>query len=148
MCNFKIKINGNKNIPHDKIKGRLGLTDKLNQSVFFLEGGAFITPHIDYNDFNVIMSEIESNCRKSLKSKLLTNTFLSPDFLMNFEICSDRMEKGKRSYLSFQYHFKQKNNQNESVVTLKENNELFFIDLLNDIETNLMVFDIHPSRKR
>lgn len=146
--NTKIRINGNKNITHEKIKARLGLTDKKNQSVFYLEGGMFLTPKTDAEDFPAIMEDVETTCKRLIKSKLLKNEVLSTDFLMNFEVCSDRMKKDKRTYLSFQYHFKQKNGNNTSIVTLKDKNEGFFTDLLNDIEKELTSWNIDISKKR
>ena len=67
---------------------------------------------------------------------------------MNFDVCSDRMKKGKNTYLSFQYHFKQKNDQNISIVTLKKMYEPFFLDLLNDIEHQLTDYKIKTSKTR
>ena len=144
----KIRINGDKNISHDKINARLGLTDKKNHSVFYLEGGAFITPETDYEDFIEIMDIIELHCKRSLKNKLFNDNIFENNFLMNFEVCSDRMKAGKNSYLSFQYHFKQKNNANESIITIKENHEAFFEGLLKDIEDELQSYDIKISKKR
>lgn len=146
--NTKIRINGNKNIKHNSIKAKLGLTDKRNQTTFYLEGGAFITPKSDLDDFPYIMSQIESVCKRGIKNKLLGNKSLSSDFLMNFEICSERMQCNKKSYLSFQYHFKQKSGLHASVLNLKEENEQFFISLLNDIEKELLSYDISVSKKR
>lgn len=146
--NTKIRINGNKNIKHNSIKAKLGLTDKRNQTTFYLEGGAFITPKSDLDDFPYIMSQIESVCKRGIKNKLLGNKSLSSDFLMNFEICSERMQCNKKSYLSFQYHFKQKSGLHTSVLNLKEENEQFFISLLNDIEKELLSYDISVSKKR
>lgn len=146
--NTRIRINGNKNIKHNTIKARLGLTDKNNHNTFYLEGGAFIKPQSDYDDFPYIMSQIESVCRKNIKRKLLHSPILSPDFLMNFEICSDRMQCNKKSYLSFQYHFKQRNTLNNSVLDIKDEYETFFISLLNDIEKELLSYDIVANKKR
>ena len=144
----KIKVNGNKNITHDKIKAKLGLTDKKNHSVFYMEGGAFITPNDDVDDFNEVMCNVESSCRKLIKYKLLRNSLLDTNFLMNFEVCSERMKKNKNTYLYFQYHFRQKNNKNNSVLTVKEENEPFFVSLLNDIETELIKYNIIVNKKR
>lgn len=146
--NTKIRINGNKNIKHNTIKAKLGLTDKKNQTTFYLEGGAFIKPQSEYDDFPYIMSQIESTCRRNIKNKLLNSNILSSDFLMNFEVCSDRMQCNKNSYLSFQYHFKQKNNHYCSVLSLKDENEDFFVSLLNDIENELLSYDISVSKLR
>lgn len=146
--NVKFRINGNKNIEHDKIKAKLGLTDKLNHTTFYLEGGTFLTPQDEFEDFEEIMSMVKSSCKRSMKDKLLNNSSLDTNFLMNFEVCSDRMKKGKNTYLSFQYHFKQKNNINKSVLKVKDENILFFTNLLNDIEKELYSYNIKLSKKR
>lgn len=146
--NTKLRVNGNKNIKHDSIKAKVGITNKKNQSVFYLEGGAFIMPEDDMDNFTDIMSSVESSCRRLMKNKLLSNTAITNDFLINFEVCSDRMKKGKKSYLSFQYHFKQKNNPCLSIVTLKEENEDFFITLLDDIKDELSNYNITVSKTK
>ena len=146
--NVKFRINGNKNIEHDKIKAKLGLTNKLNHTTFYLEGGTFLTPQDEFEDFEEIMSMVKSSCKRSMKDKLLNNSNLDTNFLMNFEVCSDRMKKGKNTYLSFQYHFKQKNNINKSVLKVKDENILFFTNLLNDIEKELYSYNIKLSKKR
>lgn len=146
--NVKFRINGNKNIEHDKIKAKLGLTNKLNHTTFYLEGGTFLTPQDEFEDFEEIMSMVKSSCKCSMKDKLLNNSNLDTNFLMNFEVCSDRMKKGKNTYLSFQYHFKQKNNINKSVLKVKDENILFFTNLLNDIEKELYSYNIKLSKKR
>ena len=145
---IKFRINGNKNIEHDKIKAKLGLTNKLNHTTFYLEGGTFLTPQDEFEDFEEIMSMVKSSCKRSMKDKLLNNSNLDTNFLMNFEVCSDRMKKGKNTYLSFQYHFKQKNNINKSVLKVKDENILFFTNLLNDIEKELYSYNIKLSKKR
>lgn len=144
----KIKINGNKNIDHSVIKSKLGITDKKNQSVFYFEGSSFITPTQECENFNEIINEVESSCRKSLKKKLLTHPDLSTDFLMNMEVCSDRMKVGKKTYLYFQYHFKQRMNKNESVMTLKSRNIDFFTGLLDDISDSLSAYNITLSKTK
>jgi hypothetical protein len=144
----KFRINGNKNIEHDKIKAKLGLTNKLNHTTFYLEGGTFLTPQDEFEDFEEIMSMVKSSCKRSMKDKLLNNSNLDTNFLMNFEVCSDRMKKDKNTYLSFQYHFKQKNNINKSVLKVKDENILFFTNLLNDIEKELYSYNIKLSKKR
>ena len=146
--NLKLRVNGNKNIKHKNIKARVGITDKKNQKVFFLEGGTFITPFEECENFTEVMSIIESTCRRSIKNKLLGHSALTTDFLMNFEVCADRMKKDKKTYLSFQYHFKQKNENNISIVTLKESNEKFFVSLLDDIENELSRYNMRVSKTR
>lgn len=146
--NKKIRINGNRNIKHNTIKGRVGITDKKNHNVFYVEGGGFITPTLESENFTDLMNNIQLKCKQILKSKLLKSSFLSNDFLMNFEVCSDRMKKDKKTYLSFQYHFKQKNELNKSIIDLKEENENFFIELLNDIEKTLLNNSINISKTK
>jgi hypothetical protein len=144
----KIKINGNKNVNHEKIKAKVGITDKKNHTVFYLEGGTFMTPTIEFEDFTKIMDNVEIICKQKLKNKLSLNNYLDTNFLMHFEVCSDRMKRNKNTYLSFQYHFKQKNNLNDSILNVKEKNEFFFKSLLKDIENELTKYNIKLSKKR
>ena len=145
---MNFRINGNKNISHNNIKARLGLTNKKIHTTFYLEGGAFITPENDFENFSEIMNDIQNFCKRSTKNKLNNNSLLDNCFLLNFEVCSDRMKKDKKTYLSFQYHFKQKNNSNISILDIKKENEFFFIGLLDDLEKELKNFEIKISKKR
>lgn len=147
MEKVKKRLSSNKNIKHEKIKAKLGLTDRKNHNVFYLEGGVFITPNSEFDDFTQVMDDIRSLCKQSIRRKIFNNNILEPVFLMNFEICSDRMKVNKNSYLSFQYHFKQKNNETKNVLNLKRENENFFIDILNDIENQIMSYDMTLSKK-
>ena len=116
--------------------------------MFYLEGGTFVKPDCDFEDFEEIMDVVKTSCKKTIKRKLFKNPFLDSVFLMNFEICSERMKKGKSSYLSFQYHFRQKNSENKSILTVKNENEHFFLDLLYDLEYNLNQYRIDLNQKR
>jgi hypothetical protein len=143
----KNKTNGDKKINHNNIKAILGLTDKSNHSVFYLEGGAFITPMVEYDNFNEIIKEIQNSCKYSIKKKLLSNSILSNDFIMNFEVCSDRMKINKPTYLSFQYHFRQKDDI-INILKLKSDYEPFFIDILNNINDKIESYSIKVSKKK
>ena len=147
MEKVKKRLSSNKNIKHERIKAKLGLTDRKNHNVFYLEGGVFITPNSEFDNFVQVMDDIRSLCKQSVRKKIFNNDILEPVFLMNFEICSDRMKVNKNSYLSFQYHFKQKNNESKNVLNLKRENEIFFIDILNDIENKIMSYDMTLSKK-
>lgn len=143
----KLRINGNKTIEHEKIKSKLGLTDKKNHTVFYFEGSAFITPQDDL-DYDEVISSIESSCKRSIKKKLMNSKTLDNNFLMNFEVCSDRMKKNKNTFLSFQYHFKQKNNENKSIFNVKKENYDFFESLLFDIENEMNLHNIKINKNK
>jgi hypothetical protein len=142
MIDTDFKINGDRIIKHNNIKAKIGFTNKYNHNSFFIEGGTFIKPLTESSDFNEIMSKIENKCRKYIKQSLFNNDFLTNNFLIHFYVCSHRMNKDKKTYLSFQYHFKQKNNQNKSVINLKKEKEDFFINILNNIQKELESEDI------
>ena len=142
------KVNGNKTIQHGNIKAKLGLTDKKIHTTFYLEGGAFITPKEDYESFEEVINIIQSSCKNSLKKKLLHSKNLDTNFLMNFEVCSDRMKINKNSYLSFQYHFKQKGSANNSIISVKKDNIDFFTDILNDVVKEMSQYKIEISKNK
>lgn len=144
----EFRINGDKEIKHEKIKAKLGFTDKNNHNTFYIEGSGFITPNEDIYDFDEIMTNIKNSCKQSLKKKLLTNSTIDRNFLMNFEVCSDRMKKNKKTFLSFQYHFIQKDRKNRSVLDIKKCENIFFIEILNDIENELKKYNIIIDKKK
>lgn len=144
---IEFRVNGDKTIEHKKIKSTLGLTDKKNHSVFYFEGSAFITPN-DELDYEDVINSIEASCRRSIKKRLINSKTLDHNFLMNFEVCSDRMKKNKNTYLSFQYHFKQKNNENKSIFTVKDENYDFFKGLLSDIESEMNTYNIKINKNK
>lgn len=144
----KFKVNGNKTIEHDNIKAKIGLTDKKVHTSFYIEGGAFIKPEIEYDNFEEVIDIINKSCKRSLKKKLLYNKNLDTNFLMTFDVCSDRMKKDKNTYLSFQYHLKQKSNKNDSIIEVKNKNIEFFTDLLNDVEKEMNEYNIKISKNK
>lgn len=144
----EFKINGDKVINHKKIKAKIGFTDKKNHNTFYIEGSGFITPNEDIDDFDEIMGLIKNYCKQSLKKRLLTNKTIDRNFLMNFEVCSDRMKKNKKSFLSFQYHFMQKDRKNRSILDVKKYENDFFIDILNDVENELKKYNIDINKKK
>ena len=144
----KFKTNGDKSISHDKINAKLGITNKKIHTTFYLEGSTFITPKDEFQNYSEILNEIESSCKFNIKKKLLYNKNLSSNFLMNFEVSSDRMKKDKNTFLSFQYHFKQKNNGNTNIFTIKKENYDFFKSLLSDIENEMMSYNIKINKNK
>lgn len=144
----EFKINGDKVINHKNIKAKIGFTDKKNHNTFYIEGSGFITPNEDIDDFDEIMGLIKNYCKQSLKKRLLTNKTIDRNFLMNFEVCSDRMKKNKKSFLSFQYHFMQKDRKNRSILDVKKYENDFFIDILNDVENELKKYNIDINKKK
>jgi hypothetical protein len=144
----KLKNNGDKTIKHKNITSKLGVTDKNNHNVFYLECSSFITPNENFDDFTDIMSSIKKKCKQNLKENLLNNELLSRDFLINFDICSERMKENKSTYISIQYYFKQKNNLNKSILTIKKQHEDFFISILNKLESELLLNNITMSKKK
>ena len=144
----EFRINGDKVIKHEKIKAKLGFTDKKNHNTFYIEGSGFITPNEDIDDFDEIMGSIKNSCKQSLKKRLISNKTIDRNFLMNFEVCSDRMKKNKKTFLSFQYHFIQKDRKNKSILDVKKCENNFFIDILNDVENELKNHNISIDKKK
>ena len=142
------RVNGNKKVNHETIKGKVGVTDKHNHNVFYLEGSTFLLPNENIEDFNDALNKVETRCKKMVKELLLNHSALTSDFLMNFEVCSDRMKKGKNTYLSFQYHMKQKGGANKSIINLKEENENLFETILERMNVILNEYGIMTSKQK
>lgn len=143
----KLRTNGDKTIEHPTIKAKLGVTNKKNHSTFYFEGSTFVKPH-EETDYEELFEGLKRKCRKSLKDKLLIHPNISQDFLLNMEMCTERMQKDKNTFLSFQYHFKQKAETSKSILDVKNENESFFTELLNVITDYLSENNITTSKKK
>lgn len=119
------KINSEFIVKNDKFKIKVGTTDKKNPKTIYIECGFFIEPKVEKEDYSEDIKYIEAET-KELARKVSNATNPGPenigrlfekDFIFIFEIAESRVFYGKKSYVSFQIHLKQKGAINFNLIS-------------------------------
>lgn len=122
----KKRINSEKNIEDSNFKLKIGTTNKKSPKTVYIEGGCFIMPNEDKENYTEELEEIKIRFNE-LAKKVAKNAMCNEGKIFDgktitsFEIAEDRVMPKKKSYMSFQVHFKQKGERNVD-------------DIFNDLE--------------
>lgn len=123
------KINSEIKVNNSNFKIKVGTTDKKNPSIIYIEIGSYITPLKESDSYSKEIEEM----RKSIKKHLLT---VLPDknFIFTTDVASDRMAKGKKSYLEMQLHMR----------TFYNNEVKYFENMVGVIRDTYLTYNIIP----
>lgn len=127
----------------------IGTTNKLNPQAIYLNGKAFIRPVTDKDDYDDDITDIRYNLKRNIAKALKKTTIFEPKFILNFDIASNRMVNGKRSFLSFQIVLKQKKDNIMKLNDVRDIGEPFVHDIVFSLENDIIMHDftIHKRRK-
>ncbi len=109
MNNIK-RLNSEKKINNSLFKIKIGTINKNHPNVVYFEGSTFISPLFESNDYNESIESIKKAFSKHLLSALSKNDIFLPKHIIDFDVRHKGVKSGKKSFLSFQCHFKQKGN--------------------------------------
>ena len=94
-------------IKNDEMNLELCTLDKKNPRAMYFCGGAYITPintQINYKE-NIV--QLEEMCNNTLERMINTTNSIKKDkYYLFFDVADSRIEYGKKTYLSFEFHFK------------------------------------------
>lgn len=128
---FKIKmINTIKNIDSDFFKIKLGTFNKKNPKTIFIEGSAYILPEIN-NDFSNLQASISKNLSFIIKKMLNSSELFDSKYISIVEIPVERIKIGKKTYMSLEYHLKQK--KTKDIDSLIKDRKYFIDEVFNEI---------------
>lgn len=119
------KINSEIVVDNDNFKIKVGTTDKKNPKTVYIDCGFFIEPKVEKEDYSEDIKYIEAETKKlARRVSNATNPdpenigrLFSKDFIFVFEIAESRVSYGKKSYVSFQIHLKQKGDINFNLIS-------------------------------
>jgi hypothetical protein len=136
----KMRLNSEKTIKNPNFSLKIGTIDRLNPKAIYLEGKTFVCPQYDDEDYSRIMNGIRSGFKRDISNALsFDKTPFSSVFILDFDIASSRMKKGKKSFLSFQITMRQKDFDNLlSLKEIKEKSEDMFTSLLCQLEDRIV----------
>lgn len=148
------KINSEIIIPNSSFKLLIGTMDKKNPSNVYIEGGVFVEPLYD-NDYKEALLQVEKRYKlavDNIKKHTIDINSSARVFdgkamtIKIFEIADNRLQKGKKSYLSFQFFLKQ-----AETVALKqfaEENREIFSNLCDSLRSDLEFFGFATSKTK
>ena len=105
--------------PYFKLK--IGTIDKKRPTTFYVEGGTFITPVEEEDDFLTYkekMAVVYKAMARGIEEMRLTGKKknLERSFIANIDVADERMKVGKKTYFTFQYYL----HQNGEIVPFTE----------------------------
>lgn len=104
------KINSELKIDSDYFNIKLGTTDKKNPSVVYIDCGCYIEPTASKESIQDNIHLLEEELKSKIDGIFFLRTFKEKnDAIYIFETAEDRLEVGKKSYLSIQLFWKPSN---------------------------------------
>lgn len=93
-------------IEDNDLKIKIGTIDKKNPSVIFLEGGCYIKPIINKDNYKEDIETINNLLKSTLKEELKENNYFKKDFMLFIDVADDWIKYNKKSFFSFQIFLK------------------------------------------
>lgn len=107
-----VRTNSEKNMDHNIFKLKIGTTNKIKPEVIYFEGKTFIKPNVEMDNYNKEIVEIKRKFQQTIKNNLATNQHFNTQYILDFQVAKNGISTNKKSFLSFQLLFKQKNTKN------------------------------------
>lgn len=131
------RFNSEKKIEKNGFKIKIGTTNRLNPNTVYIDLGGYIVPQYEKDKYFEEFSSIDKSFNKKLKNSLNKEVYES-NFICVLDTAYERMQKGKKSYISMQCHLKQKNKlTTDEILSETENlTNIITDELINIIEDN------------
>jgi hypothetical protein len=123
------RLHNEKKIENENFRLKIGTTNKINPLVVYIEGRTFICPSFEKDDYSKEISEIKRSLSQSISRNIRSSSRFDDKYIMDFQVASSGVAKGKKSFLSFQFLLRQ---NKDEVLNLKELKEQE-IDTINNI---------------
>lgn len=113
-----VRLNSEKTIEHNLFKIKIGTTNKISPKVIYVEGRTFIQPLNDKENYTKELTSIKRNFNRIIQNFIDADNLFSKKYILDFQVAQSGISPLKRSFLSFQFLLKQKNEDN--VLKLKD----------------------------
>lgn len=144
-----IRLNSEKTINHNLFKIKMGTTNKINPKVIYVEGRTFIQPLIEKNSYTTELSMIKRGFNKIIQDFINTNDLFSKKYILDFQVAQSGILVSKRSFLSFQFLLKQKNEDKIlKLKEVKEKTEDSIQDVLNNLTSCIKECDFNVTKTK
>lgn len=95
---------------NEDIKLKIGTVDKKNPDVIYLEGGFYVKPIIEKDDYKNDMELIKNTFNDLIKDYVKNNNNFKNNFMFFTDVADDWLKFDKKSFFSFQVFLKPSDN--------------------------------------
>lgn len=145
------RLNVEKTINGNSFKTKIGSVNRLNPSSIYISGKTYISPMNEGEDYNELISLLDTDLKAILRRFTRANDFLNRNFISNLEVPKNGLKYGKNTFMFFQLFFSQ-NFSNPVCVdmeTIREKMSPWINEALNEFENKIRErgFTIHEKRR-
>ena len=142
-------INSEKTINHELFKIKIGTTNKINPKVIYIEGRTFIQPLNDKSSYSVELTGIKRGFNKIIQNFIDSDDLFSKKYILDFQVAQSGISVTKRSFLSFQFLLKQKNEDKVlKLKDVKQKTESNIQDILNSLTQCIKEYDFNVTKTK
>lgn len=142
------RTNCEKRIEHEKFNLKIGTTNRNNPLVVYVEGKTFISPTVEKNSYNCDISDIKKNLNRFISNELKSSTMFEENHILDFQVAQSGINVNKKSFLNFQFLFKQKKDKIMKIKDIKEKSKPFIYDILSHLEESIVNHDFSISKTK
>ena len=144
-----VRLNSEKTINHELFKIKIGTTNKINPKVIYVEGRTFIQPLNEKNSYTTELTGIKRGFNKIIQNFIESNDLFSKKYILDFQVAQSGISTLKRSFLSFQFLLKQKNEENVlKLKDIKQKSECDIQNVLNDLTRCIEDYDFEVTKTK
>lgn len=144
-----VRLNSEKTIEHNLFKLKIGTTNKIEPKVVYVEGRTFIQPLQEKDDYSVDITSIKRNFNKIIQKFVNSNDLFSQKYILDFQVAQSGISTLKRSFLSFQFLLRQKNdNKILKLKDIKQKSENDIQNVLDDLIKCIRECDFTVSKTK
>ena len=145
------RLNVEKTINGNSFKTKIGSVNRLNPASIYISGKTYISPMNEGEDYNELISLLDTDLKAILRRFTRANDFLNRNFISNLEVPKNGLKYGKNTFMFFQLFFSQ-NFSNPVCVdmeTIREKMSPWINEALNEFENKIRErgFTIHEKRR-
>lgn len=144
-----VRLNSEKTINHELFKIKIGTTNKINPKVIYIEGRTFIQPLNHKSSYSVELTGIKRGFNKIIQNFIDSNDLFSKKYILDFQVAQSGVSVTKRSFLSFQFLLKQKNEDKIlKLKDVKQKTESNIQNILNLLTQCIKEYDFNVTKTK
>lgn len=143
------RTNSEKKLETKSFVAKVGTTNRSNPIVIYVSGKAFITPNFEKNNYNDELIGINKLLNRKISSSLRSSQRFDDKFISEFNVASNGVSYGKKSFISFQFMLRQKKDNILKLNDVKKTDGIFFNEIIDTLENGITSrgFSIYKTKK-